>query len=181
MTDEAIMQLIQKGQLDKISELYERYHLMVYNYFVKLSGDRDTSKDLVQNTFLRIIKYHGSFKESSTFKNWLFQIARNIYYDHYKEVKLVNNQNVGVENLFNLADEVEEGGDQKESILYAALSKMSREDREILILSKFQKYKYQDIGKILTCSENTVKARVFRAIKKLKQHYFEMEKLSYGN
>ena len=55
-----------------------------------------------------------------------------------------------------------------------ALSKLSDEKKEVLILSRFQGMKYEEISEIMGCKVGTVKARVHRAIKDLTQHYHEL-------
>ena len=69
---------------------------------------------------------------------------------------------------------------QKEEyrLLTVALSKLSEEKREVLILSRFQEMKYEEIGAILECPVGTVKARVHYALKDLRDEYMKLTKTS---
>jgi RNA polymerase sigma-70 factor (ECF subfamily) len=63
---------------------------------------------------------------------------------------------------------------QKLAQLRAALAKLAPEKREVLVLSRYQNMKYEEIAEWLGCAVGTVKARVDRAIKDLKDIYFEL-------
>ena len=57
LSDEALMLKAQQGELDAIGVLYQRYSKKLFNFFIKLTANRDSSADLMQNVFLRVIKY----------------------------------------------------------------------------------------------------------------------------
>jgi len=77
LSDEALMLKVKNGQLDVMKLLFERYHLLLYNFFFRMSMDEELSKDLVQNLFIRIIRYKKSFNPEYKFKTWMYQMARN--------------------------------------------------------------------------------------------------------
>jgi RNA polymerase sigma-70 factor (ECF subfamily) len=62
-------------------------------------------------------------------------------------------------------------------MLYMAMAKLPEESREILVLSRFQGMKYEQIAQVLGLTVAGVKVKVHRAIKKLKQYYLEIEKI----
>ncbi len=80
MTDELIMEAVKNGNLDQASELFDRYHKRLYNYFVKISFDREASNDLTQNVFLRMIRYRNSYKEGNKFISWIFCNRRKVFF-----------------------------------------------------------------------------------------------------
>lgn len=55
LSDEALMSKVKEGNLDDLGTLYERYKVKLYNYFYRLVNDKDQSRDLTQNVFLRIM------------------------------------------------------------------------------------------------------------------------------
>jgi len=177
MTDEVVMAMVKKGDLEKAAILFERYQGMLYNFFVKLSFETELSKDLTQNVFYRLIKYRSSYKEDKTFKAWFFQLARNQYLDHIGNAKNKRSRFDDLEKLAHQAathmqDELQI---EREKVLYKALSLLDEEQRELIVLSKFQKMKYTEIAQILNSTETAVKVKVHRAIKKLKGVYFMTE------
>ncbi len=177
MTDEEVMAMVKKGDLEKAAILFERYQAMLYNFFVKLSFETELSKDLTQNVFYRLIKYRNSFNESKAFKAWFFQLARNQYLDHVSNAKNKRSRFDDLEKLAHKAAENMQDQTQaeREKVLYKALSLLDEEQRELIVLSKFQKMKYTDIAQILNITEAAVKVKVHRAIKKLKGVYFMTE------
>ena len=62
-------------------------------------------------------------------------------------------------------------------MLSMAIERLSEEKREVLLLSKYQKKKYKEIGEILGCSEGAVKVKVFRALEELRVIYRQLEKI----
>ena len=178
MTDESIMDEVKNGDLQRASVLFDRYHKMLYNFFVKITLDRSIGHDLTQNVFLRMIKYRKSYKGRS-FKSWIFQIARNVHADHYQKNKVYHKDHLDVETISEKLEEVDENlaKTDQEKLLHACIHRLNPEQREIIMLSKFQKMKYEDIAQIMECSVPAVKTKVHRTIKQLRQHYFELEKI----
>lgn len=179
MTDELLMIAVKHGELEKASELFDRYHKRLYNFFVKITFDRELGHDLTQNVFLRMIKYRSTYKEDKQFKAWIYQLARNIYADHFRKNKMMYSDYTEVEDMKNKIASVDEVmvQDEKEKLLYISLFKLAPEQREVLILTRFQQMKYEEVAQILDCSVANVKVKVHRAIKQLREKYFELEKI----
>ncbi len=165
---------VRDGDLDKLGLLFERYKKRLFGFFYNMTHDREQSEDLVQNTFMRIMKYRKSFRAESPFRVWMFQVARNIAYDHFKK-----NPDRAEDIEFwsgRIGDETptqEEYITKNEEVmlLKKAILRLPAEKREILTLSKVEGVKYKEIGGILGCTEGTVKAKVFRALRALKKEY----------
>ena len=179
MTEELLMYAVKQGDLNKSSDLFELYNQQLYNFFVKNTYDKDLSHDLTQNVFLRLIKFRHTYNEEMKFKPWVYRIARNVFADHYRKNKVAKNDNVDVETMSEEIAIIDESvaKNEQERILYMSIDKLRSEDREILIMSKFQKMKYEEISQVLDTSVAAVKVKVHRAINKLKEHYFELEKI----
>ena len=179
MTDEMLMMAVKNGRLENASELFNRYHKPLYNFFVKITFDRDLAHDLTQNVFLRMIKYKASYKEDKVFKPWIYQLARNIYADHYRKNKLLFSDYTEVEDLKAKVAAVDEAmvNDEKQKLLYISLFKLTKEQREILILTRFHQMKYEEVATVLDCSVANVKVKVYRAMQQLRKKFLELEKV----
>src|SRR5688500_5866580 len=79
------MRLVRQGELEKLGLLFERHHRALFNFFSRLTGHRGLSEDLVQEVFLRILKYRDSFKAEHGFATWMYQIARNVNFDQMRK------------------------------------------------------------------------------------------------
>ena len=177
ITDEVLMTAVKSGNLDKASDLYNRYSKRLYNYFVKISLDRDAGYDMMQNTFLRLIKYKHTYDQDKPFQAWIYQIARNVFADHLRKNKVLYSDYQQVENLGELDSSESDEKYEQERLLDKSLAKLSDGAREILVMSRYQNMKYEEIAETRGITVAAVKVKVHRAIKKLRVYYFELEKI----
>lgn len=173
VSDEQLMVAVQSDQLDKLNVLFERYQKKIYNYFLKSTLDLEDSSDLTQNVFIRVMKYRKSYKAEHSFQFWIFQIARNQLKDHFRKLKVHR-------DTFNPADVMPDRAEyedpdryEQEEKLHRALNKLPEEKRELLVLSKFQGMKYEQIAELRAVSVSAIKVQVHRTIKQLRDLYFE--------
>jgi len=177
VSDTALMMKVKAGDIDKLGLLYERYSKMLFGFFWRMSGSVETSEDLVQTVFYRILKKRSQFKGKGKFSSWMFQIAHNLWADHYKK-----------SHRIDLKDDMErwelkEGLSTDEQIereeqlrqLRTALHSLSDDKREVIILSRYQGMKYNEIANILGTTEGAIKIKVFRALTELREQYAKIE------
>jgi len=174
-SDEIIMNRVKEGHLDDLSELFERYHVRIYNFILKLTYDRSVSQDLTQNLFYRIIKYRQTFNDTYTFKSWIYQLARNIHSDYCKKQRKLTDQYTSVDAYDeNTVDAGNEFGEDEFERLEKAMSRLKPEQKEILVLSRYQGLKYSEISAIQNSTVPSIKVQVHRAIKELRNFYFKI-------
>lgn len=170
---------VKAGQLDKLGLLFERYNRPLYGFFYRLTYDQAVSEDLVQNVFMRIIKYRHTYKGDGKFSTWMYHMARNLFADHYrKEKKRGFKEDLSTTDKYISNDDHAEKvkiANEELSMLDSAMKTMAEDKREILVMSKYQGMRYQDIADLLEISESAVKVRIFRALKALKEAYSKME------
>ncbi len=165
---------VKEGALSELAELFERYHVKLYNFFLKLTYDKAASQDLTQNLFYRIIKYRHTFEgKEKSFRPWIYQMARNLHADYYKVQKKNNEQLKKINNNHgNLPDQSDSFIEEDFQRLDKALLKLKPEQREILVLSRYQGLKYDEISKIKNISVSAIKVQVHRTMKELRNIYF---------
>jgi RNA polymerase sigma-70 factor (ECF subfamily) len=171
------MEQVRDGQVAKLAILFERHHVMLYNFFLRLTGRRGPSEDLVQDVFVRILKYRVTYRSQSKFTVWLYQIARNAHIDYLRKQK----PEVPLEEQFEepagaeapLTDRLDAEVDA--ALLRRALDRLPLRKREILILSRYEDMKYKDIAQLMDCSIETIKTSVHRAIRELRNIYLELQ------
>jgi RNA polymerase sigma-70 factor (ECF subfamily) len=178
LSDDELMIRVKHGDLEKLGVLYERYNRALFGFFFKVTLNSQVSEDLVQTVFFKIIKYRDRYRaEEGSFVTWMFRIAHNANIDHYHSVERLRNE-VRIDEA-----DVRGDGDPDEDFLKKersrrikeALGRLTGEQREVLILSRYQGLKYEEIAEILRCRVGTVKARVFRAMEKLRRIYRQLE------
>ena len=180
------MERLKSGNTQCLALLYERYYHNLFGFFYRMSGGkRDVSEDLVHNVFERILKYKHTYKEGSQFTYWMYHLARNVFVDQFKKrnplhqskeltaVGEVHNGQLQTDRMLEKQEEID--------ILQLALDHLGEEDREFIVLSRYQYLRYKEIARMKNISEGAVKVRVHRAIQKLKNHYLMLSKESnYG-
>jgi RNA polymerase sigma-70 factor (ECF subfamily) len=178
MTDEMIMEAVKNGDLQRASLLFDRYHKRIFNFLARMAMDRDLAEDLTQNVFLRMIKYRNSYKEGLKFQSWIYQMARNAFSDHYRAHGNRYSNFVDVEKMGDRLENSHESEEQeqREKLLHQSLAMLDADQRELLVLTRFQQMKYEDVAVIMETTVANIKVKVHRAIAKLREHYFELEK-----
>lgn len=171
------MDNVKSGNVKMLAILFERYHVKMYNYFLRLTGSKNVSEDLTQDLFLRILKYRDTFRNESKFTTWMYQIGRNLHIDYLRKHK----KEIPLDEQWEKEITVESRPEQKTQeeqdmiFLHKALSQLTPTKKEILVLSRFQGMKYQEISQLLGCSLSTVKVQVHRAIKDLRKTYLSIK------
>ena len=169
------MLLVKGGQLSELTVLFDRYQAPLYNFFLRLTLDRAASEDLTQNLFYRVIRYRQSFEPAQgSFRSWVYRMARNLHFDFCKqEQRAPGRLTEADETEERLADKVSGYTEDQFQRLDEALAKLSPDQREILVLSRYQGLKYEEISRIKDISVAAIKVQVFRAIKQLRHLYFK--------
>jgi RNA polymerase sigma factor (sigma-70 family) len=175
LPDEDLMLQVREGVGEMLAVLFDRYQNPLFNFYSRLTGDRTASEDLVQDVFFRILKYRHSYRPGTPFRAWMYQIARNARQDYHRK----HPQSLPYEPEMSPAvvsiDTAE--NEQQAALLRKALLMLPEEKREVLLLSRFQELKYEEIARLLECEVGTVKVRIHRALRELRSIF---EKLSNG-
>ncbi len=172
------MAKVKNGDLDKLGLLFERYKKPLFGFFYSMHKDAELGEDLVQNVFVRILKYRNLFRGDGEFRTWMFHIARNVSHDHFRKKKVIARDSIEDWEDRIGSDEnrlTEYQHDENHALLSMAMDRLPDDKREILLLSKYQEKKYKEIAEILKCTEAAVKVKVFRALQELKELYHELE------
>lgn len=168
-SDEELMTRVREGSVDDLTALFDRYHTALFQFFCRLTNDRALSEDLVQEAFYRILKYRRTYQPGRSFRTWMYQIARSARADSLRKQRdEVELDEVALPAIAT-RDRVSER--QQLALLHRSLMQLPEEKREVLVLSRYQEMKYDEIGMLLGCSTGAVKVRVHRALQQLKQTF----------
>lgn len=159
---------VKAGSLDHMGLLFERHYQSLFSFIYRMTSDRDGSEDMVQNVFLRMIKYKHTYKGEGEFKTWMYHLARNVMNDYFK----AKSRKIEIEPELYATNYDEK--EEQVRLLEMALKKLSEEQREILILSRYQELAYAEIARVLDISEANVRVRIHRAMAQLKTIYFKL-------
>jgi RNA polymerase sigma-70 factor (ECF subfamily) len=176
-TDSELMSRVRDGEIERLSELFERHHRRLYHFFYRLAGETGAAEDLVQEVFVRLIKYRHTFRDDARFTPWMFAMARNAGVDHFRkrpkelpELEDAAEPAAPFEHPVELLEQRE-----RSERLQAALGRLPEEKRELLLLARFGEMRYERIGELLGISVGAVKVRVHRALKELRKAYLLLD------
>jgi len=176
-SDNRLMEDVKEGKVEKMAVLFEKHHVSLFNFFMRLTGNHNISEDLVQEVFMRMLKYRSTYQGRSKFTLWMYQIARNAHIDFLRKKKntlsLDEQWSEPITSEASPAEKLE--GGQEVQLMRQALAQLPLKKREVLILSRYQNLKYKEIAELMDCHIGTVKAHVHRAIKELGKIYFELQ------
>jgi RNA polymerase sigma-70 factor, ECF subfamily len=176
-SDENLMLSVRRGDVSKLGILFDRHYRALHDFFVRMTASRAIAEDLVQDVFFRMLKYRQTFRDESRFKAWMFHIARNARFDYYRKH---HPERLSSEDTTDVlpspapfpGHRLEQ--EQQARLLECALYKLPEEKREVLILSRYQEMKYEQIAELMGCEVGTVKVRVHRALKELREIFLKL-------
>ena len=138
------MERVRLGEIKCLGTLFERYHIALFNFSLRLGCPKDVAGDLIHDVFLRLLKYRHTYQRDQKFTAWFYQIARRIWASHFSRLQRVSLSPVNLEKIIDPHRSPDEQLEQKQDmiLLKRALKSLSFEKREALILSRFQGLKY---------------------------------------
>jgi RNA polymerase sigma-70 factor (ECF subfamily) len=171
------MKRVQAGETAQVAVLFERHHVGLFRYLLGLTGNRALSEDLVQEVFVRVIKYAHSYDTGQAFVVWIYGIARHACFDsqNKRRREVFDHPMHDIESGEPMPDEIMTRKENTK-LLQEALRRLPPERREVLLLSRFQNLRYEEIGRILECEVGAVKVRVYRALKELRERFCELRR-----
>jgi RNA polymerase sigma factor (sigma-70 family) len=172
MSDEELMGQVRSGVGEMLGLLFERYQVPLFNFYLRLTGDRTISEDLVQEVFFRMLKYRQTYRTDTPFRGWMYQIARNARVDYLRRKRPETSWEPEMSPAVLPTDTAQQS--QEAALLHRALMRLPEEKREVLVLSRFQDLKYEEIAQLLGCEVGTVKTRVHRALQELREIYQQL-------
>ncbi len=166
--------LIKKAKKDKkyFGKLYENYKDKIFGYILKKVSVRDVAEDLTSVTFEKALKKLDYFQwQGISFGSWLFKIARNTVYDHFRvskedrKFKLDDRENE--EKIRTIEAQILH--DEKELDLFRAISQFDKEDQYLLYYKYFVGLQNKQIAEKTGLSDSNVATKLFRLRKKLRK------------
>jgi len=183
-SDVQLMLDVKAGDAQSFELLLQRYRTPLVNFLCRMVRDRAQAEDLAQDVFLRVYRARKDYVPSAKFTTWLFRIATNVALNavrdgRYRQMEISIDQPVivdaedGDERFLDPVDQhpdieqhlVEEA---RRAMIRRAIDKLPEKQRVAVLLHKYQGLDYNEIGKILKCSESALKSLLFRAYEVLR-------------
>ena len=162
-------------------QLVQQHRREIYLYISRLTGGRDVTEDLFQETFLRAYKAYAALPDEANTRAWLFKIATNLcrkhvrYLQRHRDVSL-HEVLTTVESAASRSHEAD-SGDPEQILLSQDLARtvhslidgLPFKQKAAVIQRKLQGLDYDSIAASLQCSPEAARAHVFQALKKIRQ------------
>lgn len=178
-SDHDLMLAVRAGDLGRLGDLFERHHRPLYGFLCRCVGSADTAEDLVQIVFQRILKYRHTYRDEGKFSAWLYHLARRAAADHYQRSRRVPTP-ADPADFAHVTDEHTPAADDQAAqhddldLMQSALASLPLEQREVLVLHRFQHLPHEEIGRLLNISAGAAKVRVHRALGALRDRFFKL-------
>lgn len=173
------MRAVRDGELDALGELFERHHGPLFGFLWKLTGDRTAAEDITQVVFQRMLRYRHTYRDDGSFTAWMYHLARRCAADHFRRHQAAP-QAADPAELHAHADDRPHAAhhaaaQDDHALLHAALARLGRDEREVLLLARFHELSFAEIASILECSVGAAKVRAHRALQQLRTLYFRLQ------
>ncbi len=175
LTEADLLRECREGNLKAFERLYRRHERAVFRYAYHLLGHKEDADDIKQETFLRAYGAISQFRGESGVQTWLFRICGNLCRDRLKSWERRSlTYDGGEAQEWQSADEGQNPASlaqkaELSKIVRQALGGLPPQHREIIVLHEIEELDYAAIAEVLNCTRISVKLRVFRARKLLKE------------
>lgn len=170
-----LIRKIKDGDMDAFEQMVELFGNRAVNFACRMLNNQQDAEDAAQEAFLKVFDKINTFKEESSFSTWFFTILSNICRDMLRKkskkpltvsINQTNSEDEDYElQLEDTSFAPYESFVKKDafSLLDRALSQVSYDHRQIIILRDIEGFDYEKIAEILGVSLGTVKSRISRA------------------
>jgi RNA polymerase sigma-70 factor (ECF subfamily) len=176
--EELILEFQTTNNAANFEILMQRYKNPLFNFVFRFIGDRDTTADVVQETFIKVYRNKDSYKTFAKFSTWIYTIAGNLAKTELQRRKRKNQVSI---NSYGDDEETMELPDNsplpdrlvdsgiKNKMIQDALLKLPEVYREMVILRDIQELSYEEIAEMTNISIGTVKSRINRGRSQLQE------------
>ncbi|QZY56576.1 RNA polymerase sigma factor [Crassaminicella profunda] len=171
----------QQGDIESFEALIKEHEKLAFNIAYRMLGNIEDAKDATQEAFIKTYKSLHKFKGESNFSTWLYKIVTNTSLDLLRKRKSKKtcsyDRQIDTEDgniIRELPDETYIPEDivakrERQRNIQRAINCLSEDHKTVIVLRDIRGFSYEQISKILDCSEGTIKSRISRARQSLKK------------
>ena len=178
LTDAVLINDYIKGSELALKHLINRHKLQIFNFINSKINDRDTSEDIFQDTFIKVIRTlkNGLYNEEGKFLPWIMRIAHNLVIDHFRKSNRIptidNNDNFDIFQFISDSAPNAENVIVQEQILkdiQNLIQELPEDQKEVLIMRLYRDMSFKEIAENTNVSINTALGRMRYAIINLRK------------
>jgi RNA polymerase sigma-70 factor, ECF subfamily len=176
--DERLIRLIAQSREEALTQLYDRYHRLVFSLALAIVNDRATAEEITLDVFMRVWQKAGTYRaDQAKVSTWLTHIARHHAIDilRRRSVRL-DQYAVHWEDITFEAQSIEQDPQESAEVslrrqrVHAALAQLPADQRQALFLAYFSGLTHSEIAEALNQPLGTIKTRLRLAVQKLRTY-----------
>jgi RNA polymerase sigma-70 factor (ECF subfamily) len=172
-SDEELMRRFRAGEGEAFPVLVQRHRARVFAFVLRLTQDRSQAEDVLQETWLRVVRGAAAYQATAKFTTWLYTIARNVCVDgarreRHRAAEPLEEEPRDAGTPWN---DPERGAASAElrPLLEAAVAALPEEQREVFLLRELAGIPFAEIARMTRAPEPTVKSRMRYALEALQK------------
>ena len=173
MTDGDLVIRYSNGDNNALDELYNKYWHSVFSVIFAIVKNEQVTKDLIQDTFLKVIKIisNRKYNEQGRFKYWIMMLARNASIDHFRATRKHPITTITDNGYCDVVAPIEDTciGIDRSNQIKAAVDRLPPKQREVITMRYWKGMKFETISEELGIPVNTALGRSRYAINKLRK------------
>ena len=162
-----LMLRVKGGDREAFAELYTLFQKPLFNYLYRLSFNRAVTEDLLQEAFLRVWKAAPTWEPAAKVSTWIFRISHNLFLNEAARRREKSIETPEAELRADPASDLNRR--EVRSAVQKAIESLPDGERECLMLSEYNGFKYAEIAEILGIPVGTVKSRMYSAVQHLRE------------
>ena len=163
---------------DAFEVVIATHHAEIHRYVVRVTARSSDADDLSQETFIRAFRAHRALPPDANFRAWLFAIATNVCRNYFRGEKRRRLAYAAAGSDAPTADPASPDGrvlvNEASGRIDAIVAALPMKQRLAFTMRKMHDLDYAAIGKSLECSEDSARAHVFQALKKIRRGLDEL-------
>lgn len=169
-SDEQLMERVQQGDIRAFEALFEGWRARLFAFLVRRCGDAEAAEDLLQETWLRVVRSRERFDPRRRFSTWLFQIANNLCRDRARRREVEQHRLAGARDAvrFEAASDPRGASTELRVEMAERIALLPERLREVLSLRYYHDFSEKDVAQIVGIPAGTVKSRHSQAIRALR-------------
>ena len=184
------MLAFKSGDARAFSTLVQRHRGPVYNFILRYVGQRQRAEDVLQETWLKVVRNSSEWEPRARFTTWVYTIARNLCVDSARkesfrkadslDAPASHDETDGRSKGDLVADESAQHPDRAahnvrlRPMIEKALESLPTEQREVFLLREYQGIGFKEIAEVTGVNENTVTSRMRYALEGLRKRLGEL-------
>jgi RNA polymerase sigma-70 factor, ECF subfamily len=181
-TDVQLMLDVKAGDEQSFELLLRKYRTPVVNFLYRMVRDSAVAEDLTQEVFLRVYRAREHYAPSAKFTTWMFRIATNLALNSVRDNRH-RQMEISMDHTLDSAEDDQRAMEvpdrapsveqelvarSRSAMILKAIHTLPEKQRAAVLLHKYQELDYDEIARVLECSESALKSLLFRAYETLR-------------